>query len=168
MEKHGWQHVGGKCNKQGSSARSICLDSFSIILSSKIKMLLSCRYREGISLLRIYDLFHRREVGRRSEWPSCFCYFLKLLQLKIFSVWRDHFLAYCVLTTIISHICTVISEMQKFAPDFSNSFHSYHWLKLGHTHSPAVQKSGKLRGPNFYIWLERMNIPLLNLANGCP
>lgn len=162
------QHVGGKCNKHGSSARSICLDSFGIILSSEVKMLLSWRYREGISLLKIYDLFHGREVGVRSEWPSCFCYFLKLLEVKIFSVWRYHILGYCVLTTIISHICTLISEMQMFAPDFSNRFHLYHWLKLGHPDSPAVQKSGKLRGPIFYIWLETMNIPLLNMANGCP
>lgn len=132
------QHVGGKCNKHGSSARSICLDSFGIILSWRFMIcFMGERWGEGQS-----DLL-----------ASAISF--KLLEVKIFSVWRYHILGYCVLTTIISHICTLISEMQKFAPDFSNRFHSYHWLKLGHPDSPAVQKSGKLRGPNFYIGLKQ-------------
>lgn len=70
----------------------------SILLSSEI-MFFSSRYREGASHIRVYDLFQRRKVrvGGRSEWPSCFYCFLKLLQFKIFTmprcnIWGKHIL----------------------------------------------------------------------------
>ena len=57
-------------------------------LSSETRILLP-RYREDTVHVRVLGLFQWRGTARRSEWGSC-VRFLKILQLKMFSMPRCH------------------------------------------------------------------------------
>ena len=78
-------------------------------------MVFSYRYGEGTSHMRIlWPISGKMDNRRRkSESLSCFCHFLKLLQLKIFSMPRCHIWGSCV----INHINCVWNQT-KLEKDF--------------------------------------------------
>ena len=84
--------------KGGNLVRPVVWILLSIPLFSEIRMLLSSRSRGAPSHVRVSG---KKGWGRGSEWPSCICFFLKVLQLKIFNMPRCHALGYCVLNSII-------------------------------------------------------------------
>lgn len=55
------------------------------------RMSICSGYREDSYYMRVYDLLRgKRVAGGWSEKPTFSCYFLKLLQLKIFNMARGH------------------------------------------------------------------------------
>ena len=91
MEEFERLRVMSKHSKLGKFARPVCSDSSWHPLSSKVRKLLSSRYRQDSSHMRVLRSVLGKRVGVKSECP-CFCCLLQLLQLKIFNMPRHHIL----------------------------------------------------------------------------
>ena len=91
MEQYDRLRIMGKYSKLGTRTSPCHSDSSWHPLYSKVKMLLSSRYREDTSHMRdLWSVLGKR-VGTKLEW-SCFCCVLQLPELKIFSMSRYHIL----------------------------------------------------------------------------
>lgn len=87
----------------GGELSESCLLFVQILLglssSLETRMLLSFRCRKGGSHMSILWPVSGRRAGRRSEWPSCFRRYLKLLQPKILNMPMYHISGQCVLNS---------------------------------------------------------------------
>lgn len=92
LEQYDRLRIMGKYSKVGRLTCPFHSDSSWHPLYSKVKMLLSSRYREHTSHMgNLWSVLGKR-VGTKLEWSSCFCCFLQLPQLKIFNMSRYHIL----------------------------------------------------------------------------
>ena len=116
-------------------------------LSSQIWMLLSLSMGK-IPLTGAFYNMSEEKGWRNVRWPSCFCYFLKFFQLKMFNMPRCHTFGWHVLNPIILFFSFIFISWRLITLQYCSGFcHTLTWISHGFTSIPHPDTSSPPPSP---------------------